>query len=736
MPGIAENLSSFMTNLQPFLDSVSNVDEGQASGIDTVMSMLERLVKAEIWSAVADLLREWAGEGHQDMLVKYSEGLVQFGDALKTFDSKLANLNIERVDKGVEFCERIAEMSSSIERVEFSLKRLFVGGRESLGEFGTELVALGTCLVDFSNSLAGVNMSRLSTAGPAMQAFADVANSLPTVGGIKAKFVGHTETWSEFAKGMPELGKALAGFSTNIGTDGIKVESIKTAAEAAGHLSTLQKKLPLVDGWEQKLSGKNMSWSQFAEGMPELGEALKAYADSTSTISATDAGAMRRATMAARGISDLANELPKEGGIMKSIFGEKNLGTFAENLKSFSGAVGVFCEDSANLDLTGGQTIIDFVQSIIDLANDIQEGNWGASTVLSAFLTDMSDAGKKAVGNFLDGFQPKATTIAEEIGGIIEMMIDDNLNSSSTLEKFFEAGRETITKFNGGINDKRENVKNRVLEDVVSPAVSAISSKRWEFSAAGRIVIGEFIDGMGSRGQNARNAAYRISNNAAYGLNDARGGAYNAGRNVGYGFADGMYSLFNYVYNTAYNMGISAVNGARRALRVMSPSRVFMQIGEYTGEGLVIGMQDQYGSVEDASAGMGKTALDSMAEMMNRVKMLLDGTDEFNPTITPVLDLSKIQQGVGQMDGMFNTPHLAIPGTKVLGDLNTTSANIDIKDQIRQGVLEAFNSMPNAATNETNNIYINGADSDPNEIADAVIDKLNLRYNQRRAVFG
>lgn len=806
LPGIATNLSTFMTNLKGFLDGAGSITESQKTGIGTLMDMIKDLTVAEVWDAASQLILKWAGKENRDMLQSYAEGLEQFGQSLIKFDYYMSQLNIDRVDTGVTFLERVGTMATSIKSTDDIISTLF-GGREDLGSFGEELTALGRCMIDFSMQMFLVNTANMEKGATAAQALADVANNLPEESVLGKLITGNRESWTKFAEGLPNLGAGMIGLSDAINNSESELDpaAIQKVADAAIPLANLANAMPKTSVFKRLVTGVNMGWDTFSTGMADFGTALKDFTVNTeglkyhsgckaaislsddltkilkdmpssggywqdwfgekkwSTVSdglpdlgkaltsfrdnvaglEYDGGQRTQdgtssAVLLARDLTDLANELPAEGGIMQSIFGSQNLGLFGQNIESFSEALNTFCTNSASTNFDDGQKSLDFVQSMIDLAEKIK-GDGDTSTMtdsLWSFVTSMGNVATDAREKFTKGIKPIESEIQDVLDEYEKQVITNGLGSTDMQDKFHDAGYELVTKFNGGINDKIPDVKNRVNTDIITTAITAINSRKWEFSAAGRIVIGEFIDGMGSRGQNARNAAYRIGNNAAYGLNDSRGGAYNAGRNVAYGFADGMYSLFNYVYNTAYNMGISAVNGARRALRVMSPSRVFMQIGEYTGEGLVIGMQDQYGSVEDASAGMGKTALDSMAEMMNRVKMLLDGTDEFNPTITPVLDLSKIQQGVGQIDGMFNTPHLAIPGTKVLGDLNTTSANIDIKDQIRQGVLEAFNSMPNAATNETNNIYINGADSDPNEIADAVIDKLNLRYNQRRAVFG
>ena len=691
---------------------------------DSLGGLIEALFKSIgnlVGSAVSGLISGIA-EGASESMEKLSKTLGTFMDNADGFFEAVKVIDNESVQGVVNLVKVIMALT----KAEVIDKLTFWKSNTTLSDFGDKLVEFGPKFAKYADSVKDIDYGVVTKSTTLMSALVALSREIPNTGGFFTLFTGDNSI-DDFGRRIVKFGYCMKVYGERV--KDVNSLIISKTSMAMSTLVALAREIPDTGGFFTLFTGDN-SIDDFGKRIVKFGFCFKRYSE---IVKGVDATMVANTTSVMDALVELSRDIPNSGGLITLFTGDNTFSGFGEQLEGFAEHFVKYSDLLKGMNWVSIYRVPQFINSLLDAADNIANNN--NVNAINEFGTNMARFASDGIASFVNAIDNSATEL-QGAADTIATVLTDELLSSENIDKYHDAGYDAITKFNGGINDKAPDVKNRINTDVITTAISAINSRKWEFSAAGRIVIGEFIDGMGSRGQNARNAAYRVGNNAAYGLNDARGGAYNAGRNVAYGFADGMYSLFNYVYNTAYNMGISAVNGARRALRVMSPSRVFMQIGEYTGEGLVIGMQDQYGSVEDASAGMGKTALDSMAEMMNRVKMLLDGTDEFNPTITPVLDLSKIQQGVGQIDGMFNTPHLAIPGTKVLGDLNTTSANIDIKDQIRQGVLEAFNSMPNAATNETNNIYINGADSDPNEIADAVIDKLNLRYNQRRAVFG
>ena len=68
------------------------------------------------------------------------------------------------------------------------------------------------------------------------------------------------------------------------------------------------------------------------------------------------------------------------------------------------------------------------------------------------------------------------------------------------------------------------------------------------------------------------------------------GAAFSAGAYIGIGLANGMASQLGRVRSIAAQLADAAAEATRKAAEVRSPSRVFMEIGGYMGEGLAIGM--------------------------------------------------------------------------------------------------------------------------------------------------
>jgi len=69
---------------------------------------------------------------------------------------------------------------------------------------------------------------------------------------------------------------------------------------------------------------------------------------------------------------------------------------------------------------------------------------------------------------------------------------------------------------------------------------------------------------------------------------------------------------------------------------------------------LILGIKDYSSRVEEASSDMGNGAINAMQETLDRLSDSMNEELSTNPTITPVLDLTEIQNGSSMIDGLFN----------------------------------------------------------------------------------
>lgn len=120
---------------------------------------------------------------------------------------------------------------------------------------------------------------------------------------------------------------------------------------------------------------------------------------------------------------------------------------------------------------------------------------------------------------------------------------------------------------------------------------------------------------------------------------------------------------------------------------IFSPSRLMMWYGQMLGEGLIVGIDSMQKPITTSSEGMGEAVVDGFnpdkKEMLNKLSSImsvisdqLNNTEEFNPTITPVLDLTNVEANAARLGRMFGS------GTITAANLTSAQTAITAADVI------------------------------------------------------
>lgn len=100
-------------------------------------------------------------------------------------------------------------------------------------------------------------------------------------------------------------------------------------------------------------------------------------------------------------------------------------------------------------------------------------------------------------------------------------------------------------------------------------------------------------------------------------------------------------------------MAAAASKAARDNLEIHSPSRVFYGIGNYSGLGFINALKDAWSKAYIASEGMANSAKQGLSNGLEKIKGVINGDINLQPSIRPVMDLSDVQSGVGIINSMF-----------------------------------------------------------------------------------
>lgn len=120
---------------------------------------------------------------------------------------------------------------------------------------------------------------------------------------------------------------------------------------------------------------------------------------------------------------------------------------------------------------------------------------------------------------------------------------------------------------------------------------------------------------------------------------------------MGSGMDDGLSSYEGILGDTVERLCNESYNRGKNALDAHSPSKVFAKLGNYMSQGVAVGITEE-----------GQSPINSMVEVLSNIADSFDETEDFTPTITPVLDTSNLQNGIKQIPGMFGNSSYRISG--------------------------------------------------------------------------
>lgn len=90
---------------------------------------------------------------------------------------------------------------------------------------------------------------------------------------------------------------------------------------------------------------------------------------------------------------------------------------------------------------------------------------------------------------------------------------------------------------------------------------------------------------------------------------------YDVGKNMIQGLINGVKNMAGSLVSAAKGVVGGAIDGAKNLLKIKSPSRVFMEIGEYTGEGMEVGLNKSASGVANAGKNMATAAIPNMKNL-------------------------------------------------------------------------------------------------------------------------
>ena len=406
LPKLGRDLSLFMINAKPFIDSAILISPNMMQGVQSLANAIMVLTGANVLKSISSLFAWITGDNSFE---KFGKEIASLGTGMKNFAKNLGNFSDSQVTSISAACEAISSLAKAAKQIpnEGGLWASIVGDN-SIGKWSAYLPPLGKNLNEFVKSLGTFSSSQMGSvesAGNAIVALAKAAKQIPNEGGLWSVLVGDNSI-GKFAYQLPSTGLCLAAMAKSLqGFTPESVEVIRNAGESIAALAIAASKIPNSGGLVSLFTGDN-DISIFAFKLPIVGSFLKKFITSLGSF---DKAAVDKSKFAGDAIAALAvaaSKIPNSHGLVNLFTGDNDIAAFAHkfpkvatNLKSFVENLGTFNKAQVTTTDCAGRAI----KALGDAAHNIsaEDGLWqkiAGKQSLADFADDLPNVGSALAG--------------------------------------------------------------------------------------------------------------------------------------------------------------------------------------------------------------------------------------------------------------------------------------------------------------------------------------------------
>ena len=453
------------------------------------------------------------------------------------------------------------------------------GTTSALPEMASNLSMFMTNLSPFIEGAKNIDGSLLSN----IQTLTNTILALTGAGLLESitSWLTGESSFAQFGTQLKVFGEAIKGYGDTV--SGIDTSGIEASVAAGKALSELAKTLPNSGGLAGMLAGNN-DIGDFGTQIISFGNAIKNYGD---IVSGIDVSGVESSVAAGKLLMELAKTLPNSGGLAGMLAGNNDIGDFGTQIISFGNAIKNYGDIVSGINTGGIEASVNAGKMLAELVNDTS----GVDSLQN-------------YGDSLKSFGENLMIFVNDISGADFSGLYNSLSSLNTA--FASAGTQGINDFVNSLISASGNIS-QAVSSIVESAASALRSRMGEFQSSGANLGNSLATGIVSSSATVMSA---INNMASAGINSANnqvGGYRAAGYNMALGLASGISSGSSSAIAAAVSLAKSSLAAAKEALGIHSPSRAFMAIGRYIGEGLANGIRDNaYRAVDETEASAAK----------------------------------------------------------------------------------------------------------------------------------
>ena len=715
-------------NLAKFSKKINTINEEDAEKMSSVVGIASGLAEmSRIIPNESGMVSWFMGDNSISVWGKY---LPDFGTYMKDY---VANTNgIGDGYSGLRAAQIAGKLVEATVNVPESggLAQL-IGGSKDVGWWGSKLPDFGKGVKGFSDEVQGIkNVENLAAVTDITKTLASLNEYAPEVGGLFQMFTG-TKDMSKMGEDFGSLGKGLKEFASAIvGSDGKQIidytsKNVESAVNIATTLSGIYEQVHSTNLFEYILelfTGDKIT--QFSNSLSGLGTSLGKFVTSFYDTGALqylgdDTKSPMRSVLDI--VQDVCDNVYSDDAYDKIYQTSQSLGLFTNEV--------VYLFDQLDQIIKDDGTTVDKVKNAVKVL--VKGVKSFAKAPISAASENLDKLGKAVIG-LKDVKEDDVKSFVNAITSIISL--DSQKDFTEAFEQLYNDmqgfGSKIMEAISQGVQNNWAILRNGITT-AFATSRDKISLALQKFKTTGRKILAVIGNEMVAKWKAIYDSLSGCLYKVTVTVNESKYTLFkNLGSQMMQGFADGITAKKEDVASAASAVAQAAADATKTTLDIHSPSRVLMGLGEYAGQGFVVGLKAYQAASYSAGETVADAATNGINESIAQIQRLMESGMEWQPTITPVLDLSGVQNGASRMQSMLTGASVSASTANTISfSMNSRTAGASNTD-----IVKAINDLNKRMDSIQQNVYnVNGITyDDGSNVASAVGQLVNAMQIKRR----
>ncbi|MFC9846654.1 phage tail tape measure protein [Streptomyces sp. NPDC060223] len=247
-----------------------------------------------------------------------------------------------------------------------------------------------------------------------------------------------------------------------------------------------------------------------------------------------------------------------------------------------------------------------YIRGIIQIVTGLISGDWGK---VWEGIKNVFQGIWKVISNYVNLVWLQIQGYFYAYLAVIKKLWTEVWNALKSIVTSLWNGIKSL--ISGAINGIKNDISNKLntIKSLWNGAWNAVKSFLSSAWSGIKGIVGDAVNNLVGKVKGIKGSVLGA-------LSGAGSWLYNAGRQVIQGLINGIRSMVGAAVSAAKGVVKGAIDGAKNLLGINSPSRVFKEIGQFTVEGLALGLEKTQ-AVKKATVELGKTVTDNFGARIN-----------------------------------------------------------------------------------------------------------------------